>query len=77
MELFDNLPDERKRAIFLQTQEGLLFELIPLIVRNGIDPSDFDESNPAATVEEIANTIDATRIYQICESLEIIRTKLS
>jgi|LakMenEpi03Aug12_release.lakeMendotaPanAssembly.Ray.scaffolds.fasta_scaffold3610885_1 hypothetical protein len=77
MELFDNLPDERKRAILLQTQEGLLFELVPLIVRNGIDPSDFDELNPTATVEELANTIDAARIYQICESLEIIRTKLS
>lgn len=76
MRLFDDLTDERKRAILLQTQEGLLFELIPLLLRNGIDPSAFDESNPEDGAEAALNVVDQARIYQICESLAIIRNKL-
>ena len=77
MSIFDSISAERKRQILLQTQDGLISELVPLLIRNAIDPWAFDETDPEPHIAGKANPIDEARCYQICDALQIIAEKLS
>lgn len=76
MGLFDNLSKERKIMILNQTQEGLIAEVIPMLLRNGIDPTLLDTADPAILIDGF-DLMDEARIYKICEGLELIKQKLA
>ena len=76
MSLFDSLSTERKVVVLNQTKEGLISELVPMLLRNGIDPSLVNTASPEDAIDGL-NLTDEVRIYKICEGLEIIAAKLA
>lgn len=77
MSLFSSLSAERKITMLKQAQDGLVSELIPMLLRNGIDPDGtFDTADPEATIGGLMLD-DETRIIKICQGLEIIKADLA
>jgi hypothetical protein len=75
MAFFDNLSIFKKREILTSSQFSLSMELSSMLLRNNVDPSNFDENSfDLADYPNMQG--DGIRISQICDSLKLIQMKL-
>ena len=76
MNLLENLDNVQKLALFEQAKEALVSELIPSLLRVGINPSTFDVNNATVVLETVEPT-DQTRLMKLSEGLVIAQEAIS
>ena len=75
MGFFDNLSSFKKREILSSAQFSLSMELSNILLRSNIDPETFDEKTFDA-IDYPNLQADGIRISQICDSLNLIESKI-
>lgn len=76
MSFFQQLSDTTKRQVLEASRGQLATELVSMLLRYGIDPEDFDISNPSSVEESLIGP-DIARVGQVCQGLTVIEAKLA
>jgi len=66
MDLFEGMDVSRKIALLEQAKEALTSELIPSLLRVGINPATFDPTYASEHLENIEQA-DQFRLLKLCE----------
>lgn len=71
-----NLSPTQKRQALESAQSTMTYEAFSLMIRLGVDPDDFQESDFEA-LEATAMAGELTRLRSLLASLEIVKSKLA